>query len=161
MTGIILYTLAILLLIISFFKDRKKTICAIKSTLKSIENILPQFLGIIVIVGLLVSILNPETISNIIGKNSGFLGIILASIIGSITMVPTFVAFSIGDTLLKNGAGYSQITALLSTLILVGIVTFPLEVQYMGKKATILRSVIAFLFSIILALIVGKVMIIL
>ena len=158
MTSKILYSIAIIFLIISFFKDKKKTKTAIITGLKSFENIMPQFLSIIIIVGMLLSFLDAETISHLIGESSGVLGVIVSAVIGSITMMPTFVAFSLGNTLLINGAGYSQVAALVSTLAMVGIVTFPLESKYIGAKAAFLRNFIAFLFSIIVGLILGKVM---
>ena len=72
--------------------------------------------------------------------------------------MPTFVAFSLGNTLLNNGAGYAQVAALISTLTLVGFLTFSLEAKYIGKKAAFLRNIIAFFFSIIVALLLGRVM---
>ena len=82
---------------------------------------------------------------------------LLASVAGSITLMPTFVAFSMANSLLQSGAGYAQVAALVSTLTMVGIMTFSLESKYMGKEATILRNVLAFLFSFIVALFVGAV----
>jgi uncharacterized membrane protein YraQ (UPF0718 family) len=157
MSSIILYLIAFLLFLISYKRDRRKTKKALLTGVKAIENILPQFLGIILIVGLTLSILNPEIISKIIGSNSNILGVLLSSILGSIAMMPTFVAFSTGDMLLKNGAGIAQVAALISTLTLIGIVTIPLEVKYIGKKAAIYRNVVAFIFSIIVAFFVGLV----
>lgn len=159
MISYILYVLSIFLLILSFIKDKKKTKTAIKSAIKSFENIMPQFLSIILIVGFILAMLNPKTISALIGESSNFLGVILSSIIGSVTIMPTFVAFSTGNTLLQNGAGISQVAALISTLTLVGIVTYPLEAKYIGKKAAFLRNFIAFLFSFLVAFIMGKVMV--
>ncbi|MBP3915750.1 MULTISPECIES: permease [unclassified Clostridium] len=159
MTSIILYSLAIILLIVSFIKDKGKTKKAIILGLKSFENILPQFLCIIITVGILLSFFNTDTISKILGNSSGFWGIILADIIGSITMMPTFVAFSLGNTLLLNGAGYSQVGALVSSLVLIGLMTFPLEAKYIGKRAAFLRNLIAFLFSIIVGIILGRIMV--
>lgn len=72
-------------------------------------------------------------------------------------MMPTFVAFSTGNTLLINGAGYPQVVALISTLTLVGVMTFSLESNYIGKKVALFRNLIAFIFSIIIAIILGKV----
>ena len=158
MTSIILYILAIILLIVSFIKDKSKTKKAIMLGLKSFENILPQFLCIIISVGILLSFFTTDTISKILGSNSGFLGILLADIIGSITMMPTFVAFSLGNTLLLNGAGYAQVATLVSSLVLVGLMTFPLEVKYIGKRATLLRNLIAFLFSIVVGIILERIM---
>lgn len=161
MISIILYTAAIILLSISYMKDKNKTKLALKSSLKSFENIMPQFLGIIFIIGIILSLLNPEVISKIIGANSGILGVLFSAILGSITMMPTFVAFSTADILLKNGAGYAQIGALVSTLTLVGVITYPLESKYIGKKAAFFRNLLAFLFSFVVAFLINEVMILL
>ena len=155
MTSIVLYSVAFLLLGVSFFKDRAKTKKAILLGLKSFENIMPQFLSIIIIVGITLAILNPSTICKILGTQSGILGITLANIIGTITTMPTFVAFSVGNTLLKNGAGYCQVAALISSLTLIGILTFPLESKYIGKKAAFLRNFFDFLFTFLVAIFVG------
>lgn len=151
MSSLILYIIAFVLFLISYKKDKKKTKKALLKGWKSIENILPQFLGIILVVGLTLAILKPETISSIIGSNSGIFGVYLSAVLGSIAMMPTFVAFSTGNMLLQNGAGIAQVAALISTLTLIGIITIPLETKYIGKRAAIYRNILAFVFSIIVA----------
>ena len=91
-----LYGLCIVLTLISFLKDKDKTKKAVINGLKSLEKIMPQFLAIVIIIAITLAILKPETISKLIGTDSGLFGILLSSIIGSITMMPTFVAFSTG-----------------------------------------------------------------
>ena len=157
MSNYILYGITILLLVISYYKDKKKTKMAMKKAWKAFENILPEFLGVIMLVGVLLAVLNPQVISKIIGNNSGWFGVIIAAIVGSITLIPGFVAFPTAAMLLQNGAGYMQIGAFLSTLMMVGIVTMPVEIKYFGKKLTILRNLFAFIFSFIVAYIIWKV----
>lgn len=153
----ILYGVTILLLAFSFFKDKKKTKISLKKAWKAFENILPEFLVVILLVGVLLAVLNTEVISKIIGAGSGWLGVLLAAIIGAITLIPGFVAFPTAAMLLKSGAGYMQIGAFVSTLMMVGIVTMPVEMKYFGKKLTILRNVLAFIFSFLVAAIIGLV----
>lgn len=155
MDSYIFYGLAIALLILSFMKDKKKTKMALKKAWKAFENILPEFLVVILLVGVLLAVLNPETISKIIGSESGWFGVILAAIIGSITLIPGFVAFPTAAILLENGAGYMQIAAFVSTLMMVGIITMPVEIKYFGKKISVLRNVLAFFFSSLVALIIA------
>lgn len=155
MTSIIMYGLCIIVFIISFIKDKNKTKKALKSSFKSFENIMPQFLSIVIIISLILSIVDPSTISNLIGPDSGILGTTISAITGSITMMPTFVAFSTGDSLLKGGAGYAQVAALISTLTMVGVLTFTLESEYISKKAAFFRNLIAFLFAFVVAFFVG------
>ena len=155
MTSYIMYGLCIIIFIISFIKDKNNTKAALKKAFKSFENIMPQFLFVMLTISVILSIINPNTISSIIGNDSGFLGTSLSAIVGSITMMPTFVAFSTGDSLLKSGAGYAQVAAMISTLTMVGILTFPMESQYIGKKAAFFRNFIAFLFAFVVAFSVG------
>jgi uncharacterized membrane protein YraQ (UPF0718 family) len=80
---------------------------------------------------------------------------IIASIIGSITLMPAFIAFPIAAMLLKNGAGFAQLAVFVSTLTMVGIVTLPMEIKCFGKKISIMRNIFAYLFSFIVALVIG------
>ena len=158
MFTIILYVLAVAGLAISFFKDRGKTKMALKKAWKAFENILPQFLAILILIGLALAILSPETITQLLGANSGIWGVLAASILGSITLIPGFVAFPLAAALLKSGAGYMQIAAFVSTLMMVGIVTMPLEMKTFGKRATVVRNLSAFLFSLVAAFVIGVVL---
>lgn len=153
----IMYGISLLFLAVSFFKDKKKTKMALKKGWKSFENILPEFLVIILLVGVLLAFLDAELISKIIGSNSGWLGVLLAAVIGSITLIPGFIAFPTAALLLQGGAGYMQIGAFISTLMMVGVVTIPVELKYFGKKLTILRNLLAFVFSFVVAYIIGLV----
>ena len=102
--------------------------------------------------------LTPEQISSFLGQSSGWIGILVAALIGAITLVPSFVAFPLAAALLQNGAGYMQIAAFISTLMMVGVVTIPIEISYFGKKATITRNISAFVFSLVVAWIIGVLM---
>ena len=158
MTTYILYTLAAVMCFISYLKNKEKTKNALMKACKSMENIMPQFLSIIVIVGLMLAFVDTNTISNLIGNESGFLGVLISAIVGSIVMVPTFVAFSTANTLLNSGAGYAQVAALVSTLTFVGIMTFTLESKYIGKKSAFYRNLFAFLFSFVVAFFMGVIL---
>jgi uncharacterized membrane protein YraQ (UPF0718 family) len=155
--NIIFYSVAAFLLLLSFIKDRQKTKKSLMKALKSFENILPQMLGMISSIGIILAFLSPEVISKIIGGSSNWYGVIIAAIIGSITLIPAFVAFPLAAILLHNGAGYMQLSAFVSTLTMVGVLTFPLEVKFFGKKFTILRNSLAFVLSFVVAFVISKV----
>ena len=157
MSTYFLYGVTILFLVISFFKDKKKTKMSLKKAWKSFENILPQFLVVILLVGVLLAVLNTEVISKIIGSGSGWLGVVLAAVVGAVTLIPGFVAFPTAAMLLQGGAGYMQIGAFVSALMMVGVVTMPVEIKYFGRKLTFLRNVIAFIFSFFVAYVIGLV----
>ena len=152
-----LYIITIALLGLSYYKDKVKTKKALKKAWKAFENILPQFLGVIVLVGMMLAVFNAEVISKIIGVESGWYGTLISALVGAITLIPGFVAFPTAAMLLENGAGYMQIGAFVSTLMMVGVVTLPVEVKYFGKRLTFTRNILAFLFSFLVAYIIQKV----
>ena len=132
-----IYLIAIVLLVVSFIKSRPKTKQALFKAWNSFKNILPMLLGVILLVGLTLSILDTKVISKIIGNQSGFYGVMLASLLGSITLIPGFIAFPTAALLLNGGAGYIQIAAFVQTLMMVGIVTLPMEIKYFNKKVAV------------------------
>jgi len=153
-----LYLLAVIFLMVSYKKDKKKTKMALKKAWKSFENIMPQFLTILAFLGMVLALLSPEVISHLLGQKAGWQGLIIASIIGSITLIPGFIAFPVAAILLKNGAGFAQVAVFVSTLMMVGIVTLPLEIKCFGKKISTMRNTFAYLFSFIVALVIGVVL---
>ena len=108
MSTMVLYGVTALLLIISFVKDRKKTVQALRKAWKALEHILPEFLVVILLVGLLLALLNPQAISAVIGKDSGLWGLLISLIVGSITLIPGFVAFPTAAMLLQGGRATSD-----------------------------------------------------
>jgi uncharacterized membrane protein YraQ (UPF0718 family) len=157
MFSIITYSVAGLALLWSLAKDRRKTKQALMKAWRSFNNMLPDFAGILALIGLLLSVLSPETISAIMGSRSGMLGMVLAALLGAITLIPGFVAFPLAASLLSRGAGVTQMAVFVSTLMMVGIVTMPLEKKHFGAKATYLRNGLSFLYSFVVALVIGVV----
>ena len=154
----LMYMVAFGFLVLSFIKDKNKTLLALKKAWKSFEDILPQLLSVLVIIGIMLAVLSPDAISGLIGEKSGWLGMLVASLFGSVTLIPGLVAFPLAAALLKSGAGFMQIAVFISTLMMVGIVTIPLEIKYFGKKAAILRNSLAYAFSFIVAIAIGMVL---
>lgn len=152
---IILYVAAGVCLLVSVLKDRGKTLQALRKGWKAFEGILPQFVGVILITGMLMAVFDPVTISRILGAGSGWLGVIGAALVGSVTLIPGFVAFPTAAMLLRSGAGYMQIGAFISSLMMVGVVTLPVEVRFFGKKVAAVRNLLAFAFSFVVAAVIG------
>ncbi|MEA5091620.1 hypothetical protein SDC9_32539 [bioreactor metagenome] len=155
MSTFIIYILVSCLLCLSFVKDKDKTHRALKKAWKSFENIMPQFLSILFIIGIMLAVLDPQTIYMLLGKDSGLRGMTIAAVIGSITLIPGFVAFPLAAALLKAGAGYGQITMFITTLMMVGVVTLPVEIQFFGRATAIKRNLLALVFAVIISFVIG------
>jgi uncharacterized membrane protein YraQ (UPF0718 family) len=152
---IILIIFTVLCLVLSFIIDRKKTFLGIKKGLKMFLNILPTLFTILILVSVLLFFTPKEVLTKWLGKESGSMGMIIAAVIGSISLIPGFIAFPIGAILVKNGVSYSVIAVFITTLMMVGIVTLPLESKYFGWKVALTRNIISFAGAIIIGLAVG------
>lgn len=158
MTSYIIYGVVSLLFIISFIKDKKKTKKAVKIGFNSFKKLLPSLIPMMFMIGIVLSILSPSAVSSILGNESGVFGVIVALIVGSVTFMPSFVAFPLGANLLSHGAGFPQIAAFISSLMAVGIVSIGLEIKYFGRKAAIMRNLTALVASVTFVFIVWRVM---
>lgn len=154
----VLYITTIIWLVFSLFRDHIKTVTVLKKAWKSFENILPSILTILIIIGFILTLLDTETISKLLGSESGIVGLCIAAIIGSITMVPGFVALPLAASLISAGAGYAQIALFISTLMMVGVATFPLEAKYFGKQTALKRNILSLTIAIITSLMIGVAM---
>ena len=90
-----------------------------------------------------------------LGGSGQLKGLFIALVFGSVTIMPGFVAFPLCGILLKKGVSYGVLAAFTNSLMLVGIVTFPVEKAYLGTKTTIIRNLIYFLLSLFVAILIG------
>ncbi len=158
MVAIIINAITISLLGFTIFKNKEKAKKALIMALVKAVNLLPMMLVIIVLIGLIFGFIPPEMIRNYLGSNDSILQIVLASIFGAITMIPSLVALPLAGSLIEAGASYTPVAAFITTLTMVGFITLPIELKELGKKITILRNVFAFIFAIIISLIIGVLM---
>ncbi|MDD4699659.1 MAG: permease, partial [Oscillospiraceae bacterium] len=119
------------------------------------RGMLGSILSIVFLIGLVLTILPPQQIAGFVEKQNVLLATVVASAFGTITLVPAFIAFPLVGTLVNAGVGVVPSVAFLTTLTMVGIVTFPLEKKEFGMKFAITRNGLSFLFAIIIALVMG------
>ena len=150
-----LYVIAGLAILISFTANREKTIKAVKIAAKRFINILPAFLLMLILISVVLFLVPDELISDYLGSNNKFMGVLFASFFGSITLMPGFIAFPLASVLLKKGVAYMVLAAFTTTLMMVGVLTSPVEKAYFGIKVTILRNAISLFIALIIAVMIG------
>ena len=149
---------AIVLTAISLVKNKKKTFAAMKKSKKMMGNMLSQIVAIIFLIGLILTFIPPSTIESVMGSSKTLLSTIIGAIAGSITLIPAFVAFPLVGSLVDAGASIVPAVAFLTTLTMVGVVTFPLERKEFGTKFALTRNALSFGFAIFIALVMGVVL---
>ncbi len=83
-----LYIIAGLALAFSLIANREKTLKALKIAARRFANIVPAFLIMLILVSIVLFLVPDEVISNYLGSNNKFLGVLSASFLGSITLMP-------------------------------------------------------------------------
>ncbi len=149
-----LYIFTVLMLIISFVKDKKKTVQGIKLGLKKFNKILPSYLVMLIVISLIL-LISQKFIVQYLGQKNIVLGTLTGVLIGSVTMMPGFIAYPLAGILMKEGVPFIILGGFVASLMLVGVVTYPVEKEYFGKRVTIMRNVLGFIISLGIAVGIG------
>lgn len=152
---IYLYAVVLIALLCSFMADRSKTYKALRITIKRFGHILPAFVGMLVLVSIILTLIPNRLIVQFLGRSNMLTGTLIASFFGSITLMPGFIAYPLCGILLKKGVSYTVISAFTTTLMMVGFVTFPIEKKYFGTKVTIVRNLLSFFIALVVAVMTG------
>ncbi|MEA5060253.1 hypothetical protein SDC9_113433 [bioreactor metagenome] len=140
---------------ISVVKDKAKTKQALKMAFAMGKGMATSILSIIFAIGLILALLPPTDIAEFVSEQPLLLATVVASLFGTITLIPAFIAFPLVGTLIHAGVSVVPSIAFLTTLTMVGVVTFPLEKKAFGMKFTAVRNGLSFLFAIVIALAMG------
>lgn len=152
---ILILSITGLSIFVSLMLNRTKTVAGIKKGMFMLLNILPTLLTVIILVSILLYLTPQEFYLKYFGSNSGVLGYLFAGVVGSITLIPGFVAYPVCGFLIDNGISYQIIAVFVTTLMMVGTLTIPIEKKYFGLKATLLRNFLSFLGAMIIGLLMG------
>ena len=142
-------------LLLSWTKSREKTRAALRFFRRSFLSLAPSVVAIIWTIGFILTFLPSGLVLNTIGREAGFQGVIMAAVFGSVVLIPAFIAFPLAASFLRQGADVRAIAAFVTTLVMVGVITAPLEVKFFGKKFALWRNSLSFVFALVIAFVMG------
>ena len=132
--------------------DRRKTLMGVRRSLRMFVNLLPTLVTVLAAVSLLMAAVHPATLERWLG-GGGPVPFVAALIVGSIALIPGFVAFPLAGVLKDNGATTAVLAAFITTLLMVGVVTLPIEIRFFGRRLAVLRNLLAFGGAVVVALV--------
>ena len=150
-----LYGITAVSLIASIIVSRKKTLQALTIALRRFLNLLPRFAVMLLLVSIVLFFVSDKLIAQYLGVENKYLGLLMASLLGSVTIMPGFIAFPLAGILLGKGVPYMVLAGFTTTLMMVGLLTYPVEKAFLGTKVTIIRNIISFFIALSIALMVG------
>ena len=142
-------------LIFSLIKDKERTKKVLKKAFGMGKGLIMSILSIVFLIGLVLAILPPQEIAVFAQEQNMLLSTVVSAAFGTVTLIPAFIAFPLVGTLVDAGVSIVPSVAFLTTLTMVGVVTFPLEKKEFGTKFAITRNALSFIFAILIALVMG------
>ena len=122
------------------------------------DQILPQLQLAMIIAGLVQTLIPRDLISQWVGDESGFRGILIGSVAGALTPGGPYVSLPIAAGLLKTGASIPTMVAFVTGWALMSIARLPLEVGIMGWRFTLIHMLSVIIFAPLAGLLAGLIM---
>jgi len=140
---------------ISLLASREKTMMGIKKGLIMFIRLLPTLLLMLALVSIVLFLIPRETLAKYMGEGSGAAGWITAATFGSIALIPGYIAYPLCGILVKSGVTYQVIAVFITTLMMTGFLTLPVEAKFFGWKVSIIRNILSLAGALIIGLIMG------
>ncbi len=147
-----IYFVTLIALTVSVSADPARTGQALAKAWRIFLRILFPTVLILFTAACAVTIIPTGSLARWIGPESSFFGIFLASTTGTLFLMPGFIAFPMARMFLDNGAGIPQMAAFISSLMMVGALSIPLEKRVFGLRIAIFRNILAYFYAFIVAL---------
>ncbi|MBU1343985.1 MAG: hypothetical protein KKE44_14525 [Proteobacteria bacterium] len=149
------YLIAGVVLLVSFAADPRKTKKGVFIAVTRFGKIIGALLVMLVLVSCLPFQVSVNEFFNIVGHKNTVIGILAASLLGSVMMLPGFIVFPFCGVLAQKGVPYFILSAFTTTMMMVGVVTYPVEKAYLGHKMAIIRNILGFGIALVVALVTG------
>jgi uncharacterized membrane protein YraQ (UPF0718 family) len=139
----------------SAVKSGAKTKKALAIGAKQFWNVLPFFVAIFGLIGLLEVLLTPKQVGTWLGPEQGVLAPFYAAVVGGLSAGPPAAAFPLGKYLLVQHAGVAAVGAMLISWTAVATATLPAEIRFFGARFALSRWALAFTISIVIGLLMA------
>ena len=153
---IIMGVLAIVLTFIAYNKGGGEHILGLESAGDMLLQITPLLIFAFIVAGMIQVLIPTEIISGWIGTGSGFRGILIGAVAGSLMPGGPYVVLPVAAGLLRTGASIGTMVAFLTGWSLWAVTRLPLEIGVMGWKFWLIRLACVFFFPPIAGLIANK-----
>jgi uncharacterized membrane protein YraQ (UPF0718 family) len=98
------------------------------------------FVVAFLVAGLVEKLIPHETVSRLLGEESGWRGLLIATAAGMLTPSGPFISFPVAATLLKSGASTAAVVTYVAAWMLLAVHRFFIwEIPFLGTQTAILR----------------------
>lgn len=122
-----------------------------QKTYRSMVQVIPQIIGILLLVSLLLTVIPPEWYGTVFTGHP-VADPIFGAALGSVAAGNPVTSYVIGGELLNTGISLTAVTAFIVAWVTVGVIQLPVEMNILGKRFAIARNLCGFIFAILIAM---------
>lgn len=145
------YYLEIIFLIVAaifILLNRNKAILGFKYALSTYKNLLIVIVGVALLSGIISEIVDENFVKKFIGKESGFKGVLIGAIFGTLMVGPAYVYYPFLKELLNKGAKINVLATTIGAWA-IKLQWLPFAITLLGAKFIITLNIFIFIFAII------------
>lgn len=133
-------------------KQRKKPslLQALKKSALAFWAMTPLLIGVIGLVGLFQALVTPRMLSSLFRGNA-MVDTLIGTFAGAVASGNPVVSYLLGGELLAQGISLNAVSAFILSWVTLGFVHLPAEAETLGFSFTLYRNILAFVFTMIIA----------
>jgi predicted Fe-Mo cluster-binding NifX family protein len=124
---------------------------ALKNTARQTVNILPIFIGVILVIGLFNAFISKDLLLSIFSGNV-LLDAFFGTGFGSILAGNPLSSYVIGGEMLEQGVSLFAVTAFITAWVTIGLVQLPAEMAALGKKFALVRNALSLVLCVAISI---------
>lgn len=133
-------------------KDTRPTFLKVlKKSALSFFSMTPMLLGVIGLVGLFQTLVTPQMLATLF-QGSAAIDTLIGTVTGGISAGHPMISYVLGGELLKQGISLYAVSAFILSWVTLGLIQLPAEIEVFGRRFTLYRNILAFIFTLIVAM---------
>jgi uncharacterized membrane protein YraQ (UPF0718 family) len=133
-------------------KEQKKPslLQTLKKSALAFWSMTPLLIGVIGLVGLFQALVTPRMLSSLFHGNA-MVDTLIGTFAGAAASGNPVVSYLLGGELLAQGISLNAVSAFILSWVTLGFIHLPAEAEALGYSFTLHRNILAFVFTLIIA----------
>lgn len=117
----------------------------------AVLGMMPMIVAILGLLGLMEAFISNEMLTSLFTGNAVY-DTLIGTLSGAVAVGNAMVSYILGGELLHQGISLYAVTAFVLAWVTLGVVQLPAEAEVFGLRFTVYRNLLAFVFTILVAI---------
>ena len=132
-------------------EERRSYTQALKKALLGLAAMMPMVVGVVGLVGVFEVFITQKMLASLF-TGDAVKDTVVGTLAGGVAVGNALVSYILGGELLEQGMSLYAVTAFILAWVTLGVVQLPLEAQMLGVRFTVIRNLLALLFTMLVAI---------